>query len=83
MPAVDELVRSTSGAWMVRPPRHCPRGPASEQIKPVDRPRPQPPPRGPTRMIKPQFPIRMLVEESHGYSHRRAGTIGGRIGGTV
>jgi len=24
--AVGELVRCTDGAWMVRPPRHCPRG---------------------------------------------------------
>jgi hypothetical protein len=26
MAAVGELVRSTPGAWMVRPPTHCPRG---------------------------------------------------------
>jgi len=26
MPAVGELVRSTSGQWMVRPPLRCPRG---------------------------------------------------------
>jgi hypothetical protein len=26
MPAVGELVRSTNGSWMVRPPEHCPRG---------------------------------------------------------
>jgi hypothetical protein len=26
MATVGELVRSTSGAWMVRPPTHCPRG---------------------------------------------------------
>jgi hypothetical protein len=26
MAAVGELVRSTTGAWMVRPPQHCPRG---------------------------------------------------------
>ena len=25
MPAVGQLVRSPSGAWMVRAPRHCPR----------------------------------------------------------
>jgi hypothetical protein len=26
MAAVGELVRSTSGAWIVRPPTRCPRG---------------------------------------------------------
>jgi hypothetical protein len=26
MPAVGELVRSTTGQWMVRPPLRCPRG---------------------------------------------------------
>jgi hypothetical protein len=26
MAAVDELVQSTTGQWMVRPPLHCPRG---------------------------------------------------------
>jgi hypothetical protein len=26
MAAVGELVRSTSGQWMVRPPQHCPCG---------------------------------------------------------
>jgi hypothetical protein len=25
-PAVGDLVRSTSGAWMVRAPQHCPNG---------------------------------------------------------
>ena len=26
MPAIGELVRSTTGQWMVKPPLHCPRG---------------------------------------------------------
>lgn len=25
MPAVGDLVRSTTGAWIERPPQHCPR----------------------------------------------------------
>jgi hypothetical protein len=34
MAAIGELVRSTSGQWMVRPPMHCPRGHRLRPIQP-------------------------------------------------